>query len=316
VPLDLAVFGADDVGPQVRVRADEPARRVAGNLFDGVADEVDQPARTGAEHGARHLRNDRAEALLAPADVLEQVGDRDAHAFQLPAEPAQFVVRGQRERRIEFAARQAVGKAHQGAQRGQQAPPQQDQDQQQRHGQLDRQHQRVAQLLGAQRLLAAAVVHFDGDVADRLAVDHHLALGAQHVPAWRSGNAALHEIALGLGAHMHVHDGRVAHQRIDERAGRVHVHVPQRFLHAQCEDVGVTLQGVVQFAAGGLPFLYADQQVAAHDGRHRKAAEHHHEQCGVQGAAIQPGKAQRQRGQRDSGGEGHVNGARCRPACG
>jgi hypothetical protein len=61
-----------------------------------------------------------------------------------------------------------------------------------------------------------------------------------------------------------VQHGRVAHHRFDQRAGGVGIHVPQRFLHAEGEDVGVALQGLVEHCARGLALLHADQEITAH----------------------------------------------------
>jgi hypothetical protein len=63
---------------------------------------------------------------------------------------------------------------------------------------------------------------------------------------------------------------RVAHHRFDQRAGGVGIHVPQRFLHAQREDVGVALQGFVRASRAPTALLHADQEVAADQGRHRR----------------------------------------------
>jgi hypothetical protein len=84
-----------------------------------------------------------------------------------------------------------------------------------------------------------------------------------------------------------VQHGRVAHHRFDQRARGVGIHVPQRFLHAEGEDVGVALQGFVQVRARGLALLHPDQEVAADQGRHREAAEHHQQQRAVQRAPVQ-----------------------------
>jgi hypothetical protein len=95
------------------------------------------------EHRARHLRHDGAEAFLALADVLEQALDRDPHLLHLLRQASQLVAAGQVEAGFEVAVRQAVGKPHQLAQRLDQARIEEQHDQQQRHGQLRRQHEHI-----------------------------------------------------------------------------------------------------------------------------------------------------------------------------
>jgi len=288
------VLRADDAGPALAAGVDEHGGRVAADVADGVADEIDGAVGARAEHRARDLGHDAAEAFFAPADVLEQLADRDAHALELASQAAQLVVRGQRQRGVEAAACKVVGKAHQRAQRRHQAALEQQHEQQQRHRHLPGQHHRVAPLLGAQLLLAVAVVHLDQHPSDRLAAHHDLALAAQQPAGRPDGRVAVDDIGVVLGAYAHVHHGRVAHQRIDQRARRIGIHVPQRLLHAQRQDVGIALQILLQTAARRLLFLHAEQQVAAEGSRDGQAAERHQQQRAVQRTAIQLAQADRQ----------------------
>jgi hypothetical protein len=179
--LLLAVFRRNQVGPGMGGAAHELRGRIAGDVFNGVRHEVDLAVRAEAEHRARHLRHDGAEAFLALADVLEQALDRHPHLLQLLRQAAQFIAAGDIEAGFEIAVRQAVGEAHQLAQRLDQAGIQEQHNQQQRHHQLRRQHEHVGQLLLAQLLLAARIVHLDHDAADALAAHEDFALGAIHV---------------------------------------------------------------------------------------------------------------------------------------
>ncbi len=224
--LHASVLGMDDVGPVVGGGQHEALGRVARYLLDGLADEVDVPARARTEHGARHLGDDGPELLLAPADVGEQLADRRAHALHLAAQAPQLVAGRQRQRGIEIAARQPVGETGEGAQGRQQPAPDQERDQEQRHAQLDRQHQRVVALLGAQVLQGEVVAHFDQHVADRLPTDHHVALGAVETLTGRRRRTAVDHRRLRQVAHRDAHDGRVAHEGIEQRTHGFDVHVP------------------------------------------------------------------------------------------
>ncbi len=244
----------------------------------------------GAEHGARHLVDDGAELFLAARDVDEQRADGGAHALHLPSQARQLAFRFQRQGRVEIAAREAVGEGGQGAQRAVQAAAQEGQDQRQRDHHLHRQHQRVVELLAVQGFLALQVVHLDGHLPDRLAAHHDLALGAQH-PAQRTRrrmgvDQAGVGRAAGHAAHLDPHHRGVAHHRVDQRARGVGVHVPERFLDAEGEDLGVALQGGVEFGDGGAAFLHRQQQVAGGQGRDHQAAHHHDDERAVDRAAV------------------------------
>ncbi len=287
----------DQRRPGIGIAAHQGGRRHAGDVLDRVADEVDRPARPGPEHGARHLGDDAAELLLAPRDVGEQVANGHPHGFHLGAQAAQLAGHVEHQRGVEVAAREAVGKAGQGAQRRVQALAQESEDQQQRHGDLHRQHQRVVALLVAQFALAAQVVHLDGHVADALALHHDPALGAQHVATGALGRAHVDETVVGQAAHLDAHHGGIAHDRVDQRARGLGIHVPERLLHAQRQDLGVALQGFVEFGDRVLAFLHDQQEIAGHQRRHHQAADDDHQHGRIDRLDVEPAYSRRESAQ-------------------
>ena len=282
-----AVFRADQVGPGVRAAAHELARRIAGDVFDGIADEIDGPVGPVAEDGARHLRDDGAETLFALPNILEQLANGRAHLLKLGRQATQLVIAVRGQRRVKIAVRQAVGKARQAAQGFQQAAVQEQHDQRHRHGQLCAQHENIGPLLFAQLLLAARIVHLDDDVADAFTAHEDVALGAVQIAHGPLRRLQANEFRVALPQHLHQQHGAVAHHRLDQRMGRFRIHVPQRFLHAQRQDVGIALQGFVQAGARRLAFMHADQQIAAENGGHDQATKHHQQQGAIDRRAVQ-----------------------------
>jgi hypothetical protein len=85
--------------------------------------------------------------------------------------------------------------------------------------------------------------------------------------------------------------GTVAHHRFDQRMGRFGIHVPEGFLHAQRQDVGIALQGFVEGGARRLLLVHANQQIRADNRRNHQAAEYHQQQGAIDGQAIQCAQA-------------------------
>ncbi|MNN09534.1 hypothetical protein D3C81_1224190 [compost metagenome] len=275
----------------MRGAAHELARRIAGNVFDGIADEIDGPIGPVAEDGARHLRDDGAETLFTLAHILEQLADGRAHLLELGRQATQLVIAVRCQRRVEIAVRQAVGKARQAAQGFQQAAVQEQHDQRHRHGQLRAQHENIGYLLFAQFLLAARVVHLDDDVADAFAAHEDVAPGAVQIAHGPLRRLQADEFRVALPQHLHQQHGTVAHHRLDQRMGRFRIHVPQRLLHAQRQDIDIALQGFVQAGARRLALMHADEHIAAEDGGHDKAAKYHQQQGAIDRRAVQHAQA-------------------------